>query len=235
VINALCWANSTSNGTLYIGGSFSSLGGTTSSNIVAYDTAFRAISGLSGPVHALYCDNANSQVWVGGEFSAPTGSGGNVALWSTSSSSWSTVDFGGLNGPVDDIVPSANGSSLYFAGAFTTTFLSNTSSTMNATNITSVQSAPANTSTTGHSGYLTPVTLPSVSSASGNLTITAGPSTSQSQYSDPEVLLCPGEGIWMAQEGTVSDVDVLGYNFWRATGIRVTNGLVDGRGATSFW
>jgi hypothetical protein len=28
---------------------------------------------------------------------------------------------------------------------------------------------------------------------------------------------------------------LLSYNFWRASGIRVKNGLVEGRGTTHFW
>lgn len=239
-VDALCWAGeSGSNGTLYIGGSFTSIGGQASSNVMSYDIAsesFAPISpGLSGSVNSLYCDNSRNQVWVGGSFDAPVGEGGgNLALWSTSSSSWTTVDFGGLNGPVVQISPSANGDSLYFAGDFSTTFISN-STTDSTMNITSVPSAPDGTSTTGRSGYLTPVTLPPVSSASGNLTVSVGPTTTQDQYSDPNVLLCPGEGVWLARDNSVANVDLLGYNFWRASGVRVKNGLVQGRGTTHFW
>lgn len=240
-MTALCWTDGPdSNGTLYIGGSFESLGGAQSANIITYDLSaetFEAISpGLSGPVHSLYCDNERDQVWAGGDFESPTGGdeGGNVALWSTSSSSWVEVEFGGLNGPVEVITPSSAGDSIYFAGDFSTTFISN-SSTNSTTNITSVPSAPNGTSTIGHSGYLTPVTLPPVSSASGNLTVSVGPTTDQSEYSDPNVLLCPGEGIWLARDNSVANVDLLGYNFWRASGVRVKNGLVQGRGTTHFW
>jgi hypothetical protein len=82
---------------------------------------------------------------------------------------------------------------------------------------------------------LTPVTLPPVSSASGNLTVSVGPTTDQEKYADPNVLLCPGEGVWMARDNSVANVDLLSYNFWRASGIRVKNGLVQGRGVTHFW
>jgi hypothetical protein len=79
------------------------------------------------------------------------------------------------------------------------------------------------------------VTLPPVSSASGNLTVSVGPTTDQKEYSDPNVLLCPGEGVWLARDNSVANVDLLGYNFWRASGIRVKNGLIQGRGTTHFW
>jgi hypothetical protein len=239
-VDALCWAGGNgSNGTLYIGGSFTSIASEESSNIISYDIAsgsFTPISpGLSGRVHALYCDNTRNQVWVGGSFDAPAGGdGGNVALWSAASSSWTSVDFGGLNGPVEQITPSADGESLYFAGDFSTTFISN-STTNSTTNMTSMQSAPNGTTTTGRSGYLTPVTLPPVSSASGNLTVSVGPTTNQEKYSDPNVLLCPGEGVWLARDKSVANVDLLSYNFWRASGIRVKNGLIQGRGTTHFW
>lgn len=230
LVNALCWSSSSdANGTLYIGGSFTSLSSVTSSNIVAYSlssSTFHAVPGVSGPVNTLYCDNARDQVWVGGSFAAPSE---HVALWSTGSSSWAPVPFGGLNGPVETI--SSNGSSVLFGGHFTI----NNSSKNTSGNITSVPSAPENTSTIGNSGYLTPVSLPSSSSNYGNLTISAGPGTSQQQYSDPDVLLCPGEGVWLAQDETVSNVDVLSYAWVRATGARVSNGLVEGRGATTFW
>lgn len=235
VINAICWSNSSTNGTLYIGGSFTSLGSVTSTNIASYDissAAFKEMPGLSGPAEAVYCDNANGQIWVGGLFTGPSGVGENVGLWSVSSSSWVAVPFGGLNGVVDTISPSANGSSIYFGGTFTTLFSSN-STTNSTSNMTSIQSAPANTQTTGDSGYLTPVTMPSYSST-GNLSITAIPSTDQSQFSDPNVMLCPGSGTWLAQDNTISDIDILGQSYWRAAGVRITNAQVEGRGATSF-
>lgn len=237
-VNSVCWSNSTGgNGTLYIGGRFSSISGTTSANIIAYSlssSSFQAVSpGLSGPVNDLYCDNTHGDVWVGGSFNAPSGSGGNIGRWSIASSSWAAVDFGGLNGPVESI--SSNGNSIYFAGAFSTTYLSNSTANTTSINITSIPSAPNGTSTTGNSGYFTPATLPPISSASGNLTVNVGPSTSQSKYSDPNVLLCPGSGAWLARDGSIANVDLLGYNFWRATGVRVSNALVEGRGTKMFW
>ncbi len=227
VIHALCWSNSSASGTLYIGGSFTSISGTISPNFIAYslsNSTFSALpSGLPGPVNTLYCDNANDHVWAGGSFPS------NVALWSTSSLSFSPVPFGGLNGPVETITPGST--SLYFGGHLTTSFASNTAS---SGNISSSPSAPANTSTTGNSGYLTPVSLPA-SSTTGNLTIAAGPSTNQSQYSDPNVLVCPGQGAWLAEDHTISNVDILSYNWVRSTGARVSNGLIEGRGTTGFW
>jgi hypothetical protein len=182
-------------------------------------------------VAVLYCDNANGQVWAGGSFEAPVGSGGNVALWSTASSAWQTVAFGGLNGPVDTISASSSGASLYFGGRFSTTFSSSNSSN---SSLTSHPSAPSNVTTTGNSGYLTPVTLPSTSAIKDNLTIVAGPSTPQSQYSDPNVLLCPGTGTYLGEDNSVVKVDIEGFSFLQALGARVSNAHVDGRATTGF-
>ncbi|WVN85113.1 uncharacterized protein L203_100255 [Cryptococcus depauperatus CBS 7841] len=249
VINALCWfapADGSSNGTLYVGGLFSSLGGASAKNVASWSLADNSVkslsNGLSGPVLTSYCDNEHSQVWFGGSFDAPEGHGGNVALWSASSYSWKSPEFGGLNGPVESITPSANGSSILFGGAFTTIFVSNTSSLLNSTssingttgNLTSVQSAPGNTATVGDSGYLTPLSVSASASSSADYTIQAGPSSSQSEYSNTDVLLCPGSGVWLAEDNTVSNVNVVGQSYLSATGVRVVNGLVNGRGTTYF-
>ena len=242
VVAAVCWleGNGGGNGTVFAAGQFEAVGGQEAANVARYDmggTTWSAMGdGLDGQVDALYCDADNGEVWFGGEFAPPAGSsanGTNVARWSTSSSSWSSVPFGGLDGPVHTIQPSSS-SSILFGGSFNTLF-SSSSSTNLTTNYPSAPSAPPNTSTTGNSGYLTPVTLPGASSASGELTITAGPSSDDGRYNNPRVLLCPGSGTWLAREGQVSEVTLLGYNFWRATGARVANGLVEGRGTTTFW
>ncbi|KAL7423154.1 hypothetical protein Q5752_002454 [Cryptotrichosporon argae] len=237
LVRALCYANSTSNGTLYIAGTFSSIGSTSAANIAAYslDTAtFSALgSGLLGPVNALFCDNANGEVWAGGEFNASTGS--NVALWSSGSAAWQTVPFGGLNGVVDTIESGADGRSVIFGGAFTTTYLGSSSAilvngTIGSGNVTSVSSASANTTTTGNSGYLTPF----IYATGAGLTVTAGPSASDAQYSNPDVLLCPGAGTWMAADNQEAAIDITSTSLMFGTGVRVANGLVDGRATDTF-
>lgn len=244
LIHTLCWSNSVvsssdsaSNGTLYVGGVFSSLSGTSSSNIVAYslsDNSFHPLStGLSGPVQATYCDNTNGLVWFGGDFTAPSGqSGENVALWSATTQAWQAVPFGGLDGPVGMISQGSSASSVLFGGQFTTVFAGGNST--NSSSQTSVASAPSDAITSGLSGYLTPVTIPSASAAWGNLTITAGPSTDQPQYSDPSVLLCPGSGTYLGRDNSVTQVEILSNSYLMATGARVSNAQVEGRSATAF-
>nr|KIR49806.1 hypothetical protein I312_00898 [Cryptococcus bacillisporus CA1280] len=248
IINALCWSKdgSANNGTLYIGGVFESLSGISASNVASItlaDSSVTALSGgLSGEVNTLFCDDDSSQVWVGGLFDAPIGSGGNVALWSTSSNTWVVPGFGGLNGRVQSITPSIDNSSIYFGGDFTTTFVQNSSVLSNSTsntngtfgNVTSTPSVSDNVTTVGDSGYLTPLTVSASASSSAAYSIQAGPSSSQPEYSDTNVLLCPGSGVWLAQDNTVSNVNLVGQSYLSATGIRVVNGLVEGRGTTYF-
>ncbi|OCF43550.1 hypothetical protein I317_02567 [Kwoniella heveanensis CBS 569] len=248
VINALCWSSqgSSTNGTLYLGGAFSSISGTNSANVASFDlssSSFSALgSGLSGNVNTLYCDDGNQEIWFGGSFDAPTGSGGNVALWSTSSSAWSAPAFGGLNGVVQSITPSSNGSSLYFGGNFTTVYVSNSSSLLNTTSMTnstagdiiSIPYASTNTTTVGTSGYFTPLTISASATESGDYQIHAGPSTSQEGYGSTDGLLCPGSGTWLAEDGAVSNVNLVGDQYLPATGVRVVNGFEDGRSTKHF-
>ena len=220
--------------TIYIGGDFSSLAGTSASNIASYSLSSNSFSslggGVKGPVSTVYCDSSHDQVWVGGDFTD------NVALWSTSSSAWTDVPFKELNGPVTTISASSNDSLLFFGGNFTTSFASNSSTNATLGNITSHPAAPSSVSTVGHSGYLTPLTYPFTGYIDpyNQISINAFPGTTQHLYSDPNVLLCPGEAIWLAQDNTPAEVDVVGYNYLRATGARLVNGLVQGRGTTSF-
>ena len=55
--------------TVYVAGSFSSINGTSASNVASYSSnSFSALAsnGPDGPVHALYCDSSNNKVWAGG-------------------------------------------------------------------------------------------------------------------------------------------------------------------------
>ncbi|KAL1412855.1 hypothetical protein Q8F55_000604 [Vanrija albida] len=238
-ITALCYSNSPDNGTLYIGGTFTSFASTSSSNIVAYSLSsakFTALgTGLSGPVNTLYCDDPHQEVWAGGAFSDPSASStpGNVARWSTQSSAWSAVPFGGLNGQVRSIAPSPNNGSLYFGGDFTTQYASNGGSRNVTTNTTiiSVPNAPVDTVTTGNSGYLTPFTIPQSASQYGGLTIDATPAA---PGSDANALLCPGTGSWQAQSGSTAVINILSYGYLRGQGVRVANDISGGSGTTSF-
>ncbi|WVR06384.1 hypothetical protein IAU60_003415 [Kwoniella sp. DSM 27419] len=246
-ISALCWSKTgSSNGTLFLGGAFSTLDETSATNVASFDLAsntFSALSpGLEGEVNTVHCDNDHSEVWFGGRFAAPVGSGGNVALWSTSTSSWAVPTFGGLNGAVKSISASPDGGSLYFGGDFTTVYVSNSSSLLNTTsvtnstagNITSIPYASKNTTTVGNSGYFTPLTISASATAASQYQIHAGPSSGQTGNGNTDGLLCPGSGKWLAQEGTVSNVNLVGDQYLPATGVRLVNAFEDGRSTKHF-
>lgn len=196
-VNAVCVEGEK----VYIGGEFTSFNGTPAVNIVVYDPAsgFSAMGdGLDGRVDVLQCAD---EVWAAGAFTQ------GVAVWSSSWSSPFTLQ------GVKAISPSPRG--LLFAGDFTT----RVNSTSNATS-----SAPAGTTVSGLSGYLTPLSL-------NNATITAGPALS----GNASALLCPGSDTqWLARDGSEAKINVLAYKSLRASGIRLGNSLQDGRGTTSF-
>lgn len=231
-ISAMCWS---SDGSLYIGGSFTTFGSTSAQNIVSFSPStskFSALgAGISGPVEALYCDDANHDLWAGGLFSAPQ-SLGNVGRWSTQSAAWTDVPFGGLNGRVQYISPSVDGGSLYFGGEFTTLYADNSNTTIRT--LASVPIAPPNTITTGNSGYLVPVTIPAAASQYGGLTVSAAPATGQSGYNDANSIVCPNKGAWLARDGSVANINILGHAYLTGGGIRVSNSLVEGRGTKTF-
>lgn len=235
-ITTLCWsAQGGGNGTLFVGGSFSSLASTSVQNIAAFSLSSSQVSplgqGVTGPVDTLYCDDAHQEVWAGGFFSVPQ-SRGNVGRWSTASSSWSEVPFGGLNGRVDTISSSEDGSSLYFGGRFSTRYADSSKALIR--NFASVPFAPPNTATTGHSGYLVPYTIPAAASQYGGLSINAGPASDRAEYNDSRSLICPGQGPWLARDNSIASIDILGNAFMTGGGIRVSNALVEGRGTKTF-
>lgn len=236
-IVSICWADQGANGTLYVGGSFSSISSTNSPNIIAYsvaDSKFIALgTGLSGAVETVYCDDTHKEVWAGGEFSAPTGSGGNVARWSSDSSTWNAVPFGGLNGRVDSISSSTDGNSLYFGGAFTTQY-ADSSNTSAFVSLASISIAPPNTVTTGNSGYFTPFTIPAAASQYGGLDVDASPGSDNKDHNQAGTLLCPGNGTWFARDKSIATVNILAHAFLPIAGVRIANGRLDGRAVKSF-
>lgn len=234
-INALCY--SSKDGMLYAAGNFTQVASTSASNIIAYSLSskqFTALqSGLPGTVDTLWCDDDHQEVWAGGVFPAPEGShGANVARWDTKSKQWADVPFGGLNGRVGSISPNSDGSSLYFGGEFTTQYADSTNSTY--TLLRSIPNAPNNTITTGKSGFLTPFTIPAAASQWSGLDINAGPPTSNSQFGDASVLVCPDKGTWMARNGSPAKIEILAHAYLTGAGVRISNGRVGPSTSKSF-
>jgi hypothetical protein len=235
-ILATCWSkwssnSSSSSGTVFVAGNFTMIGGVQAGNGARYDIGGNVWNGIdvTGVVRAVWCDDSNGRVWLGGEFD------GGVKVFETGTGSVGPPPFQGLNGTVLTISPSTVSSSVLFGGEFTTSFATNstTNSTGN-TNMTSTSSAPSGTISTNTSAYLTPISL-------SNATISAGPSTidpNLQQYADPRVLSCPAQGQgWVVQDGIEAKIDVLigGNGGVEVSGVRVGNFVLDGRGTKTFW
>ncbi|KAI0356179.1 hypothetical protein OH77DRAFT_1536521 [Trametes cingulata] len=217
----------------YVAGNFSSIGETSASNIASYSISSGSLSSLgsngpNGAVHALYCDSSRKQVWAGGQFSSP---GASVAVWDTTSSSWSAAPFGGLTGAAAEVLSittNSSQSSLFFSGSFIASF-GNSSAPLNSTNNPNV---PFSSGATPFSSSLVPVPLQPPD-------VDAGPSSSDSQFSNVSNILCPagadGPGnTWLAADGNKAVITVRKFAFLTARGVRLGNTFLNGRGTTGF-
>ncbi|KAL2827707.1 cortical protein marker for cell polarity-domain-containing protein [Aspergillus pseudoustus] len=102
---------------IFVGGNFTSLGGTKAQGIALYDMDSKNITtlpGLSGSVSALLCDRETNTVYVGGSFKQ--GNTSNAAAW-VRGDGWKRLLFDGFNGPVSSIIKSADGQ-IIFGGTF---------------------------------------------------------------------------------------------------------------------
>jgi hypothetical protein len=147
--------------TFYLAGSFSFIESIVASNVASYTPssgAFAALgtNGPNGEVNAVFCDQENSRVWVGGQFTSP---GSSVAIWDTKSSSWSKPPFTGLSGAearVVSITANLSQSSIFFAGSFIVSFQGSSLPSLNGTNNPNV---PFPAGTTPFSSSLVPIPL----------------------------------------------------------------------------
>ena len=217
--------------TYYFAGSFSSIGDVSASNLASYDPSSASFSALgsngpNGDVHSLFCDEANSKVWAGGQFTSPSPS---VAVWDTKASSWSAPPFGGLSGAaaeVRSITTNSSASSLFFSGSFLTSFQGSSLNTTNNPNV------PFSSGATPFSSSLVPVPLQ-------NAEVEGAPSSTNSQFSDIKSILCPsgsdGPGnTWLAADGNSAQITVRTFQSTSATGIRLGNTFLNGQGTTGF-
>ncbi|TFY65748.1 hypothetical protein EVG20_g5344 [Dentipellis fragilis] len=217
--------------TFYFAGSFSSIEGSSASNVASYQSGSFSSLGSNGPngaVNALYCDSKNNKVWAGGHFTSP---GPSVAVWDTKASSWSAAPFDGLAGAgaeVLSITTNSSQSSLFFAGSFITSFQGNGS----ALNTTNNPNVPFSQGATPFSSSLVPIPL-------GKAEIEGAPSSSDSSFSNIENILCPsgadGPGnTWLASDGSSAQITVRTFQSISASGIRLGNTFLNGRGTTAF-
>jgi hypothetical protein len=220
--------------TYYLAGKFSSIGNTTASNVASYDPPSGTFSALgsggpNGQVSALYCDSTHSKLWVGGQFSSPASA---VAVWDTKASSWSAPPFGGLTGAAAEVLSittNTSQASLFFAGSFFATFNGN-GSVLNTTNNPNV---PFSQGATPFSSSLVPIPLRAAQ-------IQGDPSSSDPSFSNIQNILCPagkdGPGqTWFAADGNGAQITVRTFQSYSASGVRLGNTFLNGRGTTGFW
>ena len=101
-----------------VGGNFTSLDSKAVQGVAMFNVTTGAITpltGLSGRVSALLCDQTTSTVFVGGEFTGANSS--NAIAW-VGMTGWTNLPFAGFNGPVNTIAKAPNGNVL-FGGSFT--------------------------------------------------------------------------------------------------------------------
>ncbi|KAF9484451.1 hypothetical protein BDN70DRAFT_989545 [Pholiota conissans] len=82
----------------------------------------RANGGPNGQINALFCDEREKRVWVGGRFTEP---GSGIAVLDLQTGVWSAPPFQGVSGPrveVTCITTDASEMRLFFAGSFMTTY-----------------------------------------------------------------------------------------------------------------
>ena len=101
-----------------VGGNFTSMGGQEAQGVALYDPNTQnitALTGLTGNVETVWCDQDTNTVYVGGDFKG--GQSTNAIAW-VGMAGWSDLPFSGFDGPVHDIRGSPNGT-IIFAGMFT--------------------------------------------------------------------------------------------------------------------
>ena len=101
-----------------VGGNFTSLGGMESQGVAMFNpntSAVIPLTGLSGQVSALLCDESANTVYVGGNFRGANST--NAIAW-VGTTGWTNLPFAGFNGPVTSISKASNGH-IIFGGSFT--------------------------------------------------------------------------------------------------------------------
>lgn len=220
-ISALCQTTG-DNQLVYLGGSFTSIGGVEAANVASFDpstNSFAALgSGVDGAIQSVYCDNDANLLYVGGDMT------GSFASWDVSSSTWTvpTLSINELNGPVTSIESAGSGSdrSILLGGSFTYSISNSTGESANTSAVQSLGSS------------LTPISLNTPRSYTW-----AGPARSDS--AEPEEVFCPsGDGLtgttWLAADDTAAIFVVRLYTPQQVGGIRIGNAFKDGRGTRQF-
>ncbi|MFZ2630001.1 MAG: hypothetical protein WA081_07925 [Desulfosalsimonadaceae bacterium] len=121
--NGGVYAIATFPGSIFIGGSFTTVSGSTITRVARWDgTNWNALgAGISnGTVYALALNAAGTRLYAGGSFTTALGAPGNyIAQWDIGASTWSAMGTG-VNGAVRALTLDAATGFLYAGGSFTT-------------------------------------------------------------------------------------------------------------------
>ncbi|KAH8700797.1 putative cellular morphogenesis protein [Talaromyces proteolyticus] len=202
---------------LIVGGNFTSLGGIQAQGIASYDPTTNTVhnmSGLSGTVKTLLCDQESDSVYVGGDFTV--GNSTNAMVWN-GSTGWQSLPFDGFNGPISSIVKNAN-SHFIFGGTFD--------------GLTSSGSS-GNSTASSNQNFSQIINLSTANVSSDAQTTISG-------FIDPRNIICKTDGSDSA--GNTWLLDDYSPGFWRAdmgftfqpTKLRLYNTHYQGRGTKSF-
>ncbi|POS88454.1 hypothetical protein EPUL_000147 [Erysiphe pulchra] len=101
-----------------VGGDFTVLGGVQSPGAALFNpntAVVQSLTGLSGQISALYCDQSTNTVYAGGSFKSANSTN---AIKLVADEGWIDLPFQGFNGPVNSITKASNGN-IIFGGSFT--------------------------------------------------------------------------------------------------------------------
>lgn len=117
-VSTTCLLGYNNSQVIYVGGNFTQIGGVAALNIAAYNLGTNKFSALAGGVlgdiNTVYCDNSTGEVYIGGSFEVSNAT--NVVVWNAAQKKFTTVGFGGFDGPVNTI--GSSGASILFGGKF---------------------------------------------------------------------------------------------------------------------
>lgn len=194
-----------------VGGNFTSLGGVEAEGLALYEptsNSVRNISGLSGVVQALLCDQDSDSVYVGGDYTVNNST--NAMIWN-GTTGWQALPFEGFNGPISSIVKNSEGH-IIFGGKFDSLGNVSTSTATNSSQVVNLSTANITSDAqTSLAGFIDPR---NIICKTGDVD-TSGNTWLLADYSP---------GFWEAQ---------MGFTFYPSK-IRLYNTHYQGRGTQSF-
>lgn len=125
--HVMCMAVDQTNGVIYVGGTFTSMGGVSNTQYIAKytistNTWSAVASGLSGGTGVYALLLRGNSLWVGGRFNAPSGGSANISRYNISANTWSALGQGTAGtDPTVYALAFMPGWALYVGGAFDNT------------------------------------------------------------------------------------------------------------------